>query len=134
MTTTVADVLDAKQSAQVLTVSPDDTVQFAIEIMASKSIGSLPVVENSDLVGIISERDYIRKAAPKRQLPWEILIKELMTTEVIHVGPDETVENCMRLMVGNRIRHLPVLQGDDLVGIVSITDLIRKRSEGRYTQ
>lgn len=131
MTITVNNILDSKNSSQVLTVSPDDTVQFAVEIMASERVSSLPVIENDKLVGIISERDYIRKAAPKRLLPWQVLVKELMTMEVIHVTPEETVENCMTIMTGKGIRHLPVLHGNDLVGIVSITDLIRIRNEGR---
>lgn len=129
--TTVQDILDAKKSTQVLTISPDDTVQSAVEIMASERISSLPVMEKTNLVGIISERDYIRKAAPKRQLPWKILVKELMTKEVNHVTPQETVDECMTIMTNKRIRHLPVLRGSNLVGIVSITDVMRIRRQGR---
>ena len=129
--TTVQQILDAKTSTKVLTISPDETVQDAIEIMAYERVSSLSVMEGKTLVGIISERDYIRKAAPDRRLPWKILINELMTSEVIHVAPEETVENCMTIMTKKRIRHLPVLQGSDLVGMVSISDLIRTRHEER---
>ena len=130
MLKTVQNILDAKRSAQLLTVSPDETVQAAVEIMASEHISSLPVMRDAKLVGIISERDYIRKAAPERRLPWKILINELMTSEVIHVTPEETVENCMTIMTSNRIRHLPVLRGSALVGMVSISDLIKTSRRG----
>ena len=129
--TTVQNILDGKKSTQVLTISPDETVQSAIEIMAYKHVSSLPVMDGANLVGIISERDYIRKVAPERQLPWKILIKDFMTRKVIHVTPEETIENCMTIMTDKRIRHLPVLQGSNLVGMVSISDLIRSRREGR---
>ena len=129
--TTVQQILDTKSSTEVLTVSPDETVQSAIEIMAYKHVSSLPVVDGANLVGIISERDYIRKAAPERQLPWKIFIKDYMTRKVIHVTPEETVDNCMTIMTEKRIRHLPVMQGSALVGMVSISDLIRIRREGR---
>ncbi len=131
MVTTVQNILDAKKSTQVLTVSPDDSVQSAVEIMASEHISSLPVMDDDNLVGIISERDYIRKAAPNRRLPWKILIKDLMTREVVHVTPEETINNCMTIMTSRRIRHLPVLRDSTLVGIVSITDLIRTLRQGR---
>ncbi len=129
MQTTVQQILDSKGTTKVLTISPNDTVQSAVEIMASERISSLPVMQDSTLVGIISERDYIRKAAPKRRLPWEILVKELMTSEVIHVTPEESIDSCLKTMTSNRIRHLPVVQADALIGIVSISDLIAFRHQ-----
>ncbi len=124
MIITVHHILD-KKNKTVLTISPDATVQDAIEIMADKTISALPVTVDDRVVGIISERDYIRKAAPKRLLPWEIKVEDIMTVDVISTIRTETVHNCMNMMSMNRIRHLPVMEKEQLIGIISITDVIR---------
>ncbi len=120
----VKDLLQQK-SAGLFTTTPDTTVQDALETMVSKGISSLPVLMARELVGIISERDYIRKAVPKRIVPWELKVRDIMTSEVISVTPDNTVRECMELMSSKRIRHLPVVEGKTLIGMLSITDIIR---------
>jgi len=108
------------------TINADDTVQTALEIMAENKISVLPVTNGSDgVVGIVSERDYVRKVVPERKIPWEIKVSEIMTRDVIHVTKDDVIQKCMELMVTNHIRHLPVLEDGDLVGILSITDVVK---------
>lgn len=120
----VNHILDKKNDA-IFTISPDATVQEAVEIMAEKTISALPVIVDDIVVGIISERDYIRKAAPKRLLPWEIKIKELMTVEVISTTTTDSIHNCMKTMAEHRIRHLPVIENQQLIGMISISDVVR---------
>jgi CBS domain-containing protein len=93
--------------------------------MVSKGVSSLPVISGPELVGIISERDYIRKAVPRRIVPWELRVQEIMTRDVICVTRDTTIQECMERMSSNRIRHLPVVDGKKLVGVLSITDIVR---------
>lgn len=105
-------------------ISPETTVFDAIQLMADKNIGALLVMSQSRLAGIFTERDYTRKIALAGKTSKQTLVKEIISPEVLTVAPDETVEECMRLMTEHRIRHLPVLQGDEVVGIVSIGDLV----------
>ena len=121
---TVNQILDGKNTG-IITVSPNDTVQDALEIMAEKRISSFPVIEKGNVVGIISERDYIRKAVPKRVAPWDITVREIMSEKVIYVSPEDPIDECMRLMTTNHFRHLPVKNGDDLVGMLSISDVLK---------
>jgi CBS domain-containing protein len=123
-TRVVRDLLKDKDQ-QLFTVAPDATVQAALEIMASKRVSSLPVMIGSELVGIFSERDYIRRAVPKRIAPWDVLVKDLMTDKVICVTADQSVRECMELMTGNKFRHLPVVDGKKLVGMLSISDILK---------
>ena len=123
-TRVVRDLLQGKDQ-QLFTVAPDATVQAALEIMASKRVSSLPVMIDSELVGIFSERDYIRRAVPKRIAPWDVLVKDLMTDKVICVTADQSVRECMELMTGNKFRHLPVVDGKNLVGMLSISDILK---------
>jgi CBS domain-containing protein len=123
-TRVVRDLLKGKDQ-QLFTVAPDATVQAALEIMASKRVSSLPVMVGSELVGIFSERDYIRRAVPKRIAPWDVLVKDLMTDKVICVTADQSVRECMELMTGNKFRHLPVVDGKKLVGMLSISDILK---------
>lgn len=123
-TRAVSELLEIKDQ-QLFTVSPEATVQEALEMMVTKRISSLPVTRGADLVGIISERDYIRKAVPKRVVPWDILVKNIMTENVICVTRDNTIQECMEIMCNNRIRHLPVVDGKTLVGMLSISDIVR---------
>tara|TARA_R110000782_G_scaffold48146_7_gene105535 strand:+ start:6665 stop:7066 length:402 start_codon:yes stop_codon:yes gene_type:complete len=120
-----AQVILDKKSKKTLTIGPENTVQDAVEIMAKEKISALPVIKDGTVIGIISERDYIRKAAPKRQLPWDILVSDIMTSDVITIPTSETITGCMQIMTNNRIRHLPVMDNNDLVGIISITDVLR---------
>ena len=105
-------------------ISPEATVFDAIQLMADKNIGALPVLANGKLVGVFSERDYTRKIALAGKTSKQTLVKEIISPNVITVAPDASVEECMRLMTEHRIRHLPVLQGDEIVGIISIGDLV----------
>ena len=129
---TVHHILD-KKNKTVLTISPDATVQEAVEIMANKTVSALPVVSNENVVGIISERDYIQKAAPKRLLPWEIKVEDIMTKDVISTTRKETIHDCMKTMSKNRIRHLPVIEKEQLIGIISISDVVRALRSFRFT-
>ena len=109
----------------VWSVTPDTSVYQAISIMAEKSIGALPVIADGLLVGILSERDYARKVILHSRSSKDTLVAEIMTTPVPSVGPQQTVEECMKLMTEERVRHLLVLEHGKLVGIVSIGDLVR---------
>src|SRR5512147_1986750 len=121
---TVTLLLRAKGS-EVLTVSPDTPVFEALGVMAEKNVGALLVVEGERLVGIFSERDYARKVILKGKTSKETLVHEIMSTQVVCIGPDRTIEECMALMTDKRIRHLPVLEGDRVVGVISIGDVVK---------
>jgi CBS domain-containing protein len=123
-TRVVSELLEGKDR-QLFTVSPEATVQEALETMVARRISSLPVTRGGSLLGILSERDYIRKAVPKRVAPWDILVRDLMTEKVICVTPVSTIRECMELMSSNRIRHLPVVDAGALVGMLSISDIVR---------
>jgi len=120
----VKDLLQQKNTG-LFTTAPDTTVQDALEMMVAKGISSLAVLSGGELVGIVSERDYIRKAVPKRIVPWDIKVRDIMTADVISVTPDNTVRQCMEWMSSKRIRHLPVVEGKVLIGMLSISDIIR---------
>ena len=105
------------------TVSPDETVYDALALMAEKEIGALVVVENGKMVGILSERDYARKIILKGKSSRETAVREIMTSEVIHTSPDQKVRKCLSLMTKHRFRHIPVLEEERLVGILSIEDV-----------
>jgi len=105
------------------TVSPGATVYDALAQMAKKEIGALVVVENGKMVGIISERDYARKVILKGKSSKETLVREIMTSDVIHVSPDQKVGKCLSLMTKKRIRHMPVLEEERLVGLLTIEEI-----------
>jgi CBS domain-containing protein len=119
----VKELLD-KKGHDVYSVSPDSTVFAALQLMAEKEIGSVVVLEEEKLVGIMSERDYARKVILKGKSSEETLVRDIMSSKVIHTNPDAKVAKCLGLMTTkNKFRHLPVLEGDRLVGILSITDV-----------
>jgi CBS domain-containing protein len=120
----VAEVLAAK-GTQVWSITADASVYEAIELMNEKRIGALVVTRKERLAGIISERDYARKVVLKGRTSRDTLVEDVMTTPVITVVPGHTVADCLNIMTTKRIRHLPVLHGEELAGVVSIGDLVR---------
>jgi CBS domain-containing protein len=119
----ICEILNQK-GGSVWSISPDATVFEAITMMADKNIGALLVTDQGKLVGILSERDYTRKVALKGKSSKETAVKEILSGNVVRVSPSHTVEECMRLMTNHRVRHLPVLEGDKIVGVISIGDLV----------
>jgi CBS domain-containing protein len=119
----VRDIVELRER-QLYSISPDTTVQAAIQIMSSELVSALPVMESNQLVGIISERDYVRKIASQKIPAWSVKINEVMTRDVITVDINEPIEHCMKLMTANRIRHLPVMEDGELVTVISITDVV----------
>jgi len=108
----------------VWTISPEATVLDAIHLMADKNIGALLVTKDNTLIGIISERDYTRKVALKGRASKDTPVRDILSGHVVHVSPDHSVDECLRLMTEHRVRHLPVLDGSKIVGLVSIGDLV----------
>jgi CBS domain-containing protein len=108
----------------VFSVEPTEMVYRAIELMCEKNIGGLLIVENGKLVGIFTERDYARKLILKGKSSKDTQIKDLMTSNLVTVTPDTSIDDCMRVMTGRKIRHLPVLDKGELVGIISIGDVV----------
>jgi len=123
----VSGILARKRVSAIWSISPNAMVTMvidAIRLMDEKDVGALPVVDNGKLVGIISERDYTRKVILKGRSSKEAPVSEIMTRELVTVTPRENVTECMRIITEKRVRHLPVLEGADLVGILSIGDVV----------
>ena len=110
---------------RVVSVSPDAPVVEALQVMAEAGVGAVLVLDHDQLVGVLSERDYARAGELQGRKAQSTLVQELMTREVIYVTLDHTVNQCMALMTAKRIRHLPVLEGQEILGVVSIGDLVR---------
>ena len=125
---TVSKVLE-KKSCEILSVSPETVVFDAIEKMAQISAGTALVMDGDQLVGLISERDFIRKVYLSKKYGQGVTVGEIMSTELTTVSPDELLDNCMNMMTAKRIRHLPVLEGDKVVGILSIGDIVKYMAE-----
>ncbi len=124
MRTTVQDVL-TKKGSRVITVSPTSTVYEAIQTLAANNIGAVLVLDDGRLVGIVSERDYARQVILKGKASKETTVREIMTTTVVSVLPDQSIGECMAIMTEKRFRHLPVLTGDQLLGILSVGDIVK---------
>lgn len=124
MVKSVRDILRSKGS-QVWSVAPTTTVFDVLRLMAEKEIGAVVVLEDGRIVGIFSERDYARKVFLKGKSSKETAVEEVMTPRVVCVSPDRTLDECMALMTEKRIRHLPVCEGDRLIGLVSIGDVVK---------
>jgi len=122
---TVRQLMEAKGGI-VYSVSPDTRIIDALKLMDEKSIGAVLVVEGPRVVGIMSERDYARKVILKGKSSQDTPVREIMTERVVYARPEQTVPECMALMTSKRIRHLPVLDGERLIGVLSIGDLVKE--------
>jgi CBS domain-containing protein len=120
---TINEILEYKGTT-VWTIAPDVTVFEAIQMMSDKNVGALLVTEHNRLIGIISERDYTRKVALKGKSSKELKVREIIPDRVLSVTRQHTIEDCMRMMTEHRVRHLPVLDGQAITGIISIGDLV----------
>ena len=120
----VRNIIEGKGKA-VHCTTPDTTVYDALESLEEMNVGALVVVENGRLVGIFTERDYARKVILKGRASKETLVRDIMTERPIYVTPDSTIEQCMQLMSDKWIRHLPVLENDQVVGVISIGDVVK---------
>ena len=127
---TVKDLLSSKPAA-VHAIAPDEPVLEAIQMMADRSIGAVLVMRGEQLVGILSERDYARKVILRGKSSAETPVWEIMSSPVTTVSPDDSVNTCMMLMTEKRIRHLPVCKGGEVVGVLSIGDLVRSVIEAQ---
>jgi CBS domain-containing protein len=125
ITDTVDQVLKYKTFNKVLPISPEQTVHEALSLMAEYDVGALMVMSGQKLVGIFSERDYARRGILQGHHSRETRVGELMTSPVISITPQHTVDECMNLMTEGHFRHLPVLEGDRVVGIISIGDMVK---------
>ena len=125
--TTVRDVLDHK-GRNVFAVGPEAPVYRALELMSEKHVGALMVLdEDRHLIGVVSERDYARKIALLGKSSRETPVRDIMTTKVFCVGPNQNIDECMALMTNKSVRHLPVLDGDRLDGVISIGDVVKSK-------
>jgi CBS domain-containing protein len=124
MTTTVNQLLNTK-SDEIFSVGPDTLVIDAIRMMTERKVGALLVLENTKLVGILSERDYARKVILNNRSSSETMVSEIMTSDVKTVTPSQTIDECMVIMSNNHIRHMPVVNNDKAVGILSIMDVVK---------
>ena len=122
---TIANILRSKADSAVHSIRPDASVFEAVQLMALKNIGALLVTDNDQIVGIVTERDYARKIALLARPSKDTPLRDIMTTAVMYVRPDQTCEECMALMTENRVRHLPVMMDGKLIGLISIGDLVK---------
>ena len=122
---TVHDILKVKGNT-IWSVGPQDTVKDALKFMADKNVGAVLVLENTKIAGVFSERDFARHCAKRSLKPEEVSVKEMMTTHIFFVSPSQSTDECMSLMTSKHIRHLPVMEDDRLIGLISIGDVVKK--------
>lgn len=123
---TAGQILNSKQTRIVHSVAPETSVLDAVQTMTDQRIGALLVLQDGSPVGIVTERDLARKFALMNRLPDETQVREIMSSPVVHVGLNESAESCMALMAERQFRHLPVIDGKQIAGLISITDLVRE--------
>lgn len=123
ITSPITAILGQK-TTEIWSINPDSTVFEAITMMADRNVGALPVIQSGKLRGIFSERDYTRKVFLKGRSSKETRVSDIMTTPAVTASPHDSVDRCMRIMTRSRVRHLPVVDGENVVGIVSIGDLV----------
>ena len=129
---TISSLLKSRGS--IWTVAPDNTVLDALHILAERNIGVVPVVEDGKLVGIFSERDYARRVILLGRTSKDTQVSQVMTENVVTVNPDDNIEDCMKIVVNKGFRHLPVVEDDELVGVISANDLLAEVIRSREMQ
>jgi CBS domain-containing protein len=122
---TARQVVESKPTQAIFSIPPTATVYAALQLMAEKGIGAVLVMEHGKIVGILSERDYARKVILMQRSSRDTLVRDIMTSSVIYVSGDQSTDECMALMTKHRMRHLPVMNGEDLLGMLSIGDLVK---------
>lgn len=122
----IRQLLQAKEQQGILSVSPETTVYDALKLMADKEIGALLVLDGEKLVGVFSERDYARKVILQGKSSKETQVREIMSDKVVFAKPTQSVEECMAVMTDKRVRHLPVMDGGRVIGVLSIGDLVKE--------
>jgi CBS domain-containing protein len=121
---TIRDILQEK-GFDVYAITPDSTVYQALQLMSEKNVGALMVMTGDTVEGLISERDYARKIVLKGRFSRDVPVREIMSPEIVAIGPEEDVERCMTLMTHKRMRHLPVFENGRLIGLISIGDIVK---------
>ena len=130
----VQDILEQKATREVFTIAPDDTLMNAVVSMTARNVGALLVTTEGRLIGIVTERDYLRFVAAQGRTARETPVREVMTRAVVYVTPSTSIEEAMAIMTERRLRHLPVLLDGQLVGVVSIGDVVKQSAQLREFQ
>lgn len=120
-----------KKGNRIYSVTPDTSTLDALEVLREKDVGALLVLDGEKLVGIISERDFVRQIAEQRACPLDVPVSHAMTKQVITIPPTYTIEECMALMTARRVRHLPVVEDDRVIGVISIGDVVKSAIENQ---